>query len=74
MMSKPGNWLMLADLTLIIHAVFVLFVVGGQIAIVAGCSLGWLWTRQLVFRLLAARLVGLLQLRFELRHAPVLQF
>lgn len=58
MMNEPGNWLMLADLTLVVHAIFVLFVVGGQIAIVAGCGLGWLWTRQLVFRLLHLIAIG----------------
>ena len=58
MMSEPGNWLMLADLTLVVHAAFVLFVVGGQIAIVAGWRLGWLWTRQLVFRLLHLSAIG----------------
>jgi hypothetical protein len=58
MISEPGNWLMFADLTLVVHAVFVLFIVGGQIAIVAGWGLGWLWTRHLVFRLLHLIAIG----------------
>jgi len=33
------NWL--ADLVLAIHVAFILFVVGGQILILAGWALGW---------------------------------
>ena len=40
-----------ADLTLIAHAAFIAFVVGGQILILAGWMLGWRWPRNLAFRL-----------------------
>ena len=42
-----GLW---ADVVGILHALFVLFVVGGQGLIVAGWGLGWVWTRNRAFR------------------------
>lgn len=62
MTSEPGIWLVLADLTLVIHAAYVLFVVGGQMAIVVGWGLGWLWTRHLAFRLLHLVAIGFVML------------
>ncbi|MBM3565373.1 MAG: DUF2784 domain-containing protein [Alphaproteobacteria bacterium] len=52
-----------ADAIGLIHAAFVLFVVGGQALILAGWGLGWRWTRNLAFRLahLAAIAVVVLQ-------------
>lgn len=41
---------MLADAVLIVHFLFVLFVVGGLLAIWAGAALGWVWVRNLRFR------------------------
>ena len=40
-----------ADLTLIAHAAFIVFVVGGQGLILAGWILDWHWPRHLPFRL-----------------------
>ena len=50
---------MLADAILVLHLLFVLFVVGGFALICAGGALGWRWVRGRVFRLvhLAAILV-----------------
>lgn len=45
----PG---LLADLVLVVHALFVAFVVGGQLAILAGWIRGWSWVRDLRFRLI----------------------
>lgn len=42
---------LLADLVLLAHFLFVLFVVGGLLAIWAGAALRWRWIRQLWFRL-----------------------
>ncbi len=42
-----GFW---ADVIGVIHALFVLFVVGGQGLVLAGWGLGWTWTRNRVFR------------------------
>lgn len=40
----------LADFILVIHAAFVLFVVGGQALVLAGWAGGWHWTRSPLFR------------------------
>lgn len=42
---------LLADAVLIAHFLFVLFVVGGLLAIWAGAALGWVWVRNLRFRI-----------------------
>lgn len=52
----------LADLILALHAVFILFVVGGQILIVAGWALGWAWPRHRLFRLLHLLAIGFVML------------
>jgi hypothetical protein len=41
---------LLADAVLIVHFLFVLFVVGGLLAIWAGALIGWVWVRNLRFR------------------------
>ena len=41
---------LLADVIGVTHALFVLFVVGGQGLVLAGWGLGWRWTRNRVFR------------------------
>jgi hypothetical protein len=40
----------LADLVLVVHFAFVLFVVGGFAAIWLGAALGWRWVRNRIFR------------------------
>ncbi len=52
MAAESGMWLALADATLVIHAAYVLFVLGGQLLILSGWVLGWRWTCRPVFRLL----------------------
>lgn len=42
---------LLADLLLVLHAMVVLFVVGGLAAILLGAALGWRWIRNPAFRL-----------------------
>lgn len=42
---------LLADLVLVLHVAFVLFVLGGLVAIWVGDRVGWRWTRGLGFRL-----------------------
>lgn len=52
-----------ADVVLILHALFVSFIVGGFAAIWLGAALGWQWVRERAFRfahLLAAAVVALL--------------
>jgi hypothetical protein len=48
---EPGPAATLADLVLVVHALFVGFVVLGQIAIVAGLLAGRAWARHFGFRL-----------------------
>jgi polyferredoxin len=55
-------WRWLADLVLVTHAAYVLFVVGGQALIVIGWIRGWEWTRCRVFRLLHLVAIGLVML------------
>ena len=42
---------LLADAVLIVHFLFVLFVVGGLLSIWTGAALGWAWVRNLRFRI-----------------------
>jgi len=58
MPAEPGMWLALADVTLVVHAAYVMFVVGGQLLILAGWMTGWGWTRGLAFRLLHLLAIG----------------
>lgn len=53
----------LADLVLAIHVAFILFVVGGQILILAGWALGWTWPRHRWFRLLHLLAIGVVMLQ-----------
>ena len=53
----------LADLILVLHAVFIVFVVGGQILILAGWLRGWSWPRHRWFRLLHLLAIGVVMLQ-----------
>ncbi|MEK9133411.1 MAG: DUF2784 domain-containing protein [Pseudomonadota bacterium] len=65
-------WRILADLVLVIHAAYVLFVVGGQALIVIGWIRAWEWTRCRVFRLLHLAAIGLVMLEAWLGiHCPL---
>lgn len=44
-------YLLLADIILVVHFAFILFVVGGQILILAGGFLKWQWVKHTVFRI-----------------------
>jgi hypothetical protein len=46
-----SGYALLADLVVIVHFVYVLFAVGGQVAIVVGGGLRWRWVRNLPFRI-----------------------
>jgi hypothetical protein len=45
-------WAILADVILLLHLGFVMFVVIGEILILAGAALRWRWVRNLRFRLI----------------------
>ena len=52
-MADPSSarLLVIADLVLVAHAAFIVFVVGGQALILLGWVLRWRWTRGVWFRL-----------------------
>jgi len=62
MVTDLALWRWLADFVLVVHAAYVLFVVGGQTLIVIGWIRGWEWTRCRVFRLLHLVAIGLVML------------
>ena len=51
-----GLW---ADIIGVIHALFVLFVFGGQVLILAGWVARWIWTRARVFRFAHLAAIGI---------------
>ncbi|MCG6869157.1 MAG: DUF2784 domain-containing protein [Gammaproteobacteria bacterium] len=62
--QAPKDWdermyTLAADLTLLIHVAYVVFVIGGQVLIFAGWALGWNWTRNRTFRWLHLAAIGL---------------
>ena len=52
----------LADLVLVVHFAYVLFVVGGLLAIWIGYALGWCWVRNWWFRVLHLAAIALVAL------------
>ncbi len=58
-MSDPSLIRLLADLTLLVHALFVAFVVFGFLLMVAGMLLHWSWVRNFWFRILHLLAMGL---------------
>ncbi len=58
MALEADIWGWLADLTLVLHAAFILFVGGGQLLIMAGWALGWGWSRHRLFRGLHLLAIG----------------
>ena len=51
-----------ADVTLVAHSAFIVFVVVGQAMILAGWMLDWGWPRNMTFRLVHAGAIGLVVL------------
>ena len=62
MAADTALWRWLADLVLVTHAAYVLFVIAGQTLIVVGWIRGWEWTRCRIFRLLHLMAIGLVML------------
>lgn len=52
----------LADIVLYLHFLYVLFVVGGTLAVWTGAALRWQWIRNRRFRLLHAAAIGIVVL------------
>lgn len=62
-MSRELLLLMLADAILVVHVLFVCFVVFGLVAVYLGCFLRWRWVRNLKFRLLHLLAIGIVVLQ-----------
>lgn len=58
-MSRASVLLLLADAILVVHVLFVCFVVFGLVAIYLGYALNWQWVRNLRFRLLHLVAIGI---------------
>lgn len=56
-------WSLLADFVLVVHALFVGFVVIGQALILGGLWRGWAWVRQRAFRLAHLAAIGVVVLQ-----------
>jgi len=52
----------LADLVLVVHFLFVIFVVGGFLAVLLGAWRGWVWVRHRCFRQLHLAAIGFVAL------------
>ena len=57
-------YLILADAVAIVHAVYVLFVVGGLVLILIGIAKRWEWVRNFWFRLAHLGAIGLVCVQF----------
>lgn len=62
-MSRELLLLLLADAILVVHVLFVFFVVFGLVAVYLGYFLNWLWVRHLSFRLLHLLAIGIVVLQ-----------
>jgi len=58
-MSTESIYLLVADAILITHVLFVMFVVGGVLAIYVGYWLSWAWVRNFWFRLSHLGAIGI---------------
>ncbi|MEO7558180.1 MAG: DUF2784 domain-containing protein [Gammaproteobacteria bacterium] len=57
-MSGYSMYEFFADATVLVHALFVLFVVLGQLVILLGWAGGWVWTCNVPFRLIHLVAIG----------------
>ena len=62
-MSRELLLLLLADVILVVHVLFVCFVVFGLVAVYLGYVLHWRWVRNLHFRLLHLLAIGIVVLQ-----------
>ena len=63
----------LADAVLVLHALIVLFIVGGLIAIWSGAALKHVWVRNRAFRLLHLAAIGVVAMLAALDALPLLR-
>ena len=62
-MSGPNLSRMLADLLLVAHGLYVLFVIGGMVLTLAGRALRWEWVRNPWFRTAHLAAIGLVMVQ-----------
>lgn len=62
-MSKESLLLFLADTVLVLHTLFVFFVVFGLVGIYVGAFLQWRWIRNRAFRILHLLAIGIVVLQ-----------
>ncbi|MDJ0699380.1 MAG: DUF2784 domain-containing protein [Woeseiaceae bacterium] len=56
---SPTAWLLAADAVLLLHTLFVVFVIAGLILVLAGGALSWRWVRNRLFRILHLFAIGI---------------
>ena len=56
---SPRAWLLAADAVLLLHTLFVAFVIAGLILVLAGGALSWRWVRNRLFRVLHLFAIGI---------------
>ncbi|KUM52264.1 hypothetical protein AR688_00925 [Rheinheimera sp. EpRS3] len=62
-MSQASWYILLADTLLVVHFLFVLFVVFGLVAIYCGYGLHWRWVKNRTFRILHLIAIGIVALQ-----------
>lgn len=62
-MDSPLFYSLLADALLVLHALLVLFVVMGLVAVYAGKALAWSWVRNPWFRILHVAVISIVVLQ-----------
>ncbi len=67
--TEAQSYLWWADIVLVLHAVIVFFVVGGQIFILLGWLRHWAWTRHFLFRASHLAIIVFVMLESWLRVA-----
>ncbi len=56
---SPRAWLLAADAVLLLHTLFVAFVIAGLILVLIGGALSWSWVRNRLFRVLHLIAIGI---------------
>ncbi len=62
-MDRSTTMLMLADSVLLLHVLFVMFVIAGLVAVLLGKMAGWRWVRNWWFRVLHLVAIGVVVLQ-----------
>lgn len=57
------HYSLVADLVLITHALYVIFIVGGLLLVIIGGGVGWKWIRNFWFRLIHLIAIGVVSLQ-----------